>query len=125
MGFPMEVQSGDLIVKIYQIENKRRDSFTVSYFADGKPRSKMFARFDEAHTDAKSKAVSLSNGELDGLPLGGEAERITSEDEVEVVRPTEQSGSLVAGHEAGLEAASAFLFVSRRPRARLRRPKHV
>ena len=68
MGFPMEVQSGDLIVKIYQIENKRRDSFTVSYFADGKPRSKMFARFDEAHTDAKSKAVSLSNGELDVCP---------------------------------------------------------
>ena len=33
MVFPMEVQSGSVIVKIYKVENKGRDSFTVSYFA--------------------------------------------------------------------------------------------
>ena len=48
MGFPMEVQSGDLIVKIYQIENKRRDSFTVSYFADGKPGASQFIAMPHA-----------------------------------------------------------------------------
>ena len=65
----------------------------------GKPRSKMFARFDEAHTDAKSKAVSFSNGELDVCPWG-DAERITSVEAVEVVSPTGQSGSLVAGQRS-------------------------
>jgi predicted metalloprotease len=57
MVFPMEVQSGSVIVKIYKVENKGRDSFTVSYFADGKRKLKMFADFDEAHAEAKSKAV--------------------------------------------------------------------
>jgi hypothetical protein len=35
-GFPMEIQSGSVIVKIYKVQNKGRDSFTVSYFAQGK-----------------------------------------------------------------------------------------
>ena len=69
MVFPMEVQSGSVIVKIYKVENKGRDSLTVSYFADGKRKLKMFADFHEAHADAKSKAVSLSKGELDVLHL--------------------------------------------------------
>src|SRR6266581_4153119 len=67
MEFPMEVKSGSVIVKIYKVENKGRDSFTVSYFADGKRKLKMFADFDEAHAEASSKAISLSKGELDVL----------------------------------------------------------
>ncbi|PYI86183.1 MAG: hypothetical protein DME26_09545 [Verrucomicrobia bacterium] len=87
MVFPMEVQSGSVIVKIYKVENKGRDSFTVSYFADGKRKLKMFAGFDDAHADAKSKAISLSKGELDVLHLGN-AERIAYVHAVEAVRPT-------------------------------------
>ena len=87
MVFPMEVQSGSVIVKIYKVENKGRDSFTVSYFADRKRKLKMFADFDEAHAEAKSKAVSLSKGELDVLHLGN-AERIAYVHAVEAVKPT-------------------------------------
>ena len=69
MAFPMEVKQGSVVVKIYRVENKDRDSFTVSYHADGKRHLKMFANFDEAHAEAKSKATSISRGELDVLEL--------------------------------------------------------
>ena len=69
MDFPMEVKQGSVVVKIYRVENKGRDSFTVSFHADGKRRQKMFADFDEAHAEAKSKASALSRGELDVLEL--------------------------------------------------------
>ena len=60
---------------------------SVSYFADGKRKLKMFADFDEEHADAKSKAVSLSKGELDVLHLGN-AERSAYVHAVEAVKPT-------------------------------------
>ena len=95
MVFPMEVQSGSVIVKIYKVENKGRDSFTVSYFADGKRKLKMFANFDEAHADAKSKAISLSKGELDVLHLDN-ADRMAYTHAVEAVRLTGLPLELVA-----------------------------
>jgi hypothetical protein len=36
MVFPMKVQSGSVIVKIYRVENKGRDSFTVSFHAEAR-----------------------------------------------------------------------------------------
>ena len=74
MVFPLEVKSGSVVVKIYRVTNRRRPSYTVSYFAEGQRKLKMFASFDEAEADAKSKAVSLSRGKLDMLHLGN-AER--------------------------------------------------
>lgn len=118
MVFPMEVQSGPVIVKIYKAENKGRDSFTVSYFADGKRKLKMFADFDEAYADAKSKAVSLSKGELDVLHLGN-AERIACVHAVEAVRPTglplelaateyAEAWKVLGGKASVIEAAKEF-----------------
>ena len=69
MDFPMDVKQGSVTVKIYRVENKGRDSFTVSYHADGKRNLKMFANFDEALADAKAKANTLARGELDALHL--------------------------------------------------------
>lgn len=43
MEFPMEVKQVSGSVKIYRVGNKGRDSFMVSYHADGKRRQKMFA----------------------------------------------------------------------------------
>ena len=63
MKFPMEVKEGSVSVKIYGVENRGRDSFTISYHANGKRRRKMFASFDEAHAEAKSKATALSRGD--------------------------------------------------------------
>ena len=76
MDFPMEVKQGSVVVKIYRVENKGRDSFTVSYHADGKRTQKMFAGFNEAHAEAKSKATILSRGELDALHLRSEDARV-------------------------------------------------
>src|SRR5262245_39385656 len=87
MVFPMEVQAGSVIVKIYKVENKGRGSFTVSYFADGRRRLKMFADIDEAYAEAKSKARSLSKGELDVLRLGN-AERLAYVHAVDALEPT-------------------------------------
>lgn len=42
-------QTGSVAVEIPRIRNQGRDSFTVSYFADGKRQLKMFACFVEAH----------------------------------------------------------------------------
>ena len=67
--FPGEVCVGSVRVKIYQVENKGRDSFTVSYFAGGKQKLKLFADFDEVETEARARALELSKGELDVLEL--------------------------------------------------------
>lgn len=87
MEFPMEVKSGSVTVKIYKVENKGRDSFTVSYFADGRRKQKMFADFKEAHAEAKSKAISMSKGELDVLHLAS-ADRLAYVHAVEALKPT-------------------------------------
>jgi len=70
--FPFEVKTGSVVVKIYQVTNKERVSFTASYSAQGKRKLKMFALFDEAKAWAKSIANSMSQGELDVLELRSE-----------------------------------------------------
>src|SRR5258706_3954304 len=76
MVLPMEVPSGSVVVKIYRVKDKEyadakeeRFSFMVSYFAGGKRKQKMFADFDDAHTEAKAVGTNISNGELDVLEL--------------------------------------------------------
>ncbi len=68
-AFPVEVKSGSAVVKIYKVRNKGRDSFTLSYFADGRRRLKMYANFEEARLEASSKVNALAKGELDVLHL--------------------------------------------------------
>src|SRR3974377_2141196 len=66
---PKIIRNGSVTVKIYRVENKGRDSFTVSYHAAGKRVLKMFASLDEAVLEAKAKANTLANGELDALAI--------------------------------------------------------
>src|SRR6185312_14233430 len=116
--FPMEIKSGSVIVKLYRVENKGRDSFTVSYFADGKRKQKMFADYEEAHAEAKSKAISLSKGELDVLHLAS-ADRLAYVHAVDALKPTGMPLELAArdyaeawkalgGKASLLEAAKEF-----------------
>lgn len=118
MVFPMEIQSGSVIVRIYKVENKGRPSFTVSYFADGKRKLKMFAGFDDAHAEAKSKADSLSRGELDVLHLVN-AECFAYVHAAEAVRPTglplelaakeyAEAWKVLGGKASVIEAAKEF-----------------
>ncbi len=85
----MEVSSGSVTVKIYRVRNKvyhkksttgrpvesQRFGYTISYFAGKRRILKMFADFDEAYAEAKSKADTLSRGELDALHLRSEDAR--------------------------------------------------
>jgi integrase len=67
--WPKIIRNGSVIVKIYRVENKDRESFTLSYHAVGKRVLKMFASFDDAVAEGKAKATTLANGELDALHL--------------------------------------------------------
>ena len=75
-GWPKVIRNGSVVVKIYRVENKGRESFTLSYHAAGKRVLKMFASLDEAVAEGKAKATTLANGELDALHLRAEDARI-------------------------------------------------
>ena len=120
MSFPMEVQSGSVIVKIYRVRNKAylartkdgkdRLSFMVSYFADGKRRQKMLANFEKAHAEAKEKAANLSAGQLDAIDLDN-AECSACTHAVEALKPTGMPLELAAKEYA--EAWRALSIASR------------
>ncbi len=58
-AWPKIIRNGSVLVKIYRVENKGRDSFTLSYHAAGKRIQKMFASLDEAVAEGKAKASTL------------------------------------------------------------------
>jgi integrase len=74
--WPKIIRNGSVILKIYRVENKGRESFTLSYHAAGKRVLKMFASLDEAVAEGKAKATALANGELDALHLRAEDARV-------------------------------------------------
>ncbi len=83
----MVVQVGSVAVRIYKVNNRGHQRYTLSYFADGKRRLKMFADFDEAYAEAKSKAIALSRGDLDVLHLDN-ADRQAYLRALETIRPS-------------------------------------
>ena len=74
--WPKIIRNGSVAVKIYRVENKGRESFTLSYHAAGKRVLKMYASLDEAVTEGKAKASTLANGELDALHMSSQDARI-------------------------------------------------
>lgn len=74
--WPKIIRNGSVLVKIYRVENKGRESFTLSYHAAGKRVLKMFASLDEAVAEGKAKASTLANGELDALHMSSQDARI-------------------------------------------------
>ena len=85
--FPYTVKSGSVLVKIYQISNKGRVSYSISYFADGKRKLKMLVDFEEALKEAKAVGKTISKGELDVLELRSR-DRLAYVHAVEALRPT-------------------------------------
>jgi integrase len=67
--FPICIRSGSITVKIYRVENKGRTAFSISYFANGKRKMKMFSVLEKAVKEAKEKAGELARGELDVVEL--------------------------------------------------------
>ena len=132
MSFPMEVQTGSVVVKIYRVRNKAyrvtardnsteerdRFSFMVTFFADGKRPHKMFADFEEAHAEAKLKASKLAAGQLDAVEMGNKESSIFAH-ATEAVKPTgvpldlaakeyAESWKVLGGKVSVLEAARDF-----------------
>ena len=74
--WPKIIRNGSVILKIYRVENKGLESFTLSCHAAGKRVLKMFASLDEAVAEGKAKAGMLANGKLDALHLRAEDVRV-------------------------------------------------
>ena len=76
LEWPKIIRNGSVALKIYRVENKGRESFTLSYHVGGKRILKMFAGLDEAVAEGKAKASTLANGELDALHMSSQDARI-------------------------------------------------
>jgi hypothetical protein len=132
MVFPMVVPKGSVSVNIYKVRNKaylvrtkaenaqekERFSFMVSYFAEGKRRQKMFADFEEAHAEAKSKADKLAAGQLDAVAMSNK-ESTAYAHAVEALKPTgmplelaakeyAEAWKVLGGKASIIEAAKEF-----------------
>ncbi len=118
LEWPKVIRNGSVLVKIYRVKNKARESFTLSYHAGGKRILKMFASLDEAVAEGKAKAATLANGEQDALQLRAGDARIYL-NSVRIVQPTGMPLDLVAkdyveawkvlgGKTSLLEAAKEF-----------------
>ena len=118
LKFPLAIRCGSVSVTIYKVQNRGRPSYTLSYFAEGKRQLKMFADLEEAQAEARSKAVSISKGELDVLHLGN-AERMSYVHALDALKPTGMALELAAreyaeawkilgGKTSILEAAKEF-----------------
>jgi integrase len=69
--FPLMVKKGSVTVKIYEVKNRDRMNYTVTYVdADGRKR-RTFADPEEAKADAGNIADNLNKGDLEALKLTG------------------------------------------------------
>jgi integrase len=70
--FPLLVKKGSATVKIYEVKNRDRKNYTVSYLTavNGRVR-KTFADLETAKREAEAVALNLAHGDLQGLKLTG------------------------------------------------------
>jgi hypothetical protein len=86
--FPITVRKGHATVKIYEVTNRDRKHYTVSYLTalNGRVR-KTFANLETAKREAGNIALSLADGDLQALKLTGAERQIYVEAE-RAVAPT-------------------------------------
>ena len=101
--FPLLVRKGSAVVKIYEVKNRKRKNYTVSYLtaANGRVR-RTFADLDTAKREANTIALNLAHGDLQALKLTG-AERQAY---VEATKTLEHTG--VGLNSVACEFARAF-----------------
>ena len=75
--FPLSVKKGHATVKIYQVKNRKRVHYTVSYLtaANGRVR-RTFADLALAKKEAGNIAYNLAEGDLEALKLSGRERQI-------------------------------------------------
>src|SRR6266550_3371466 len=101
--FPMLIKKGSATVKIYEVKNRDRMNYTVSYLTaiNGRVR-KTFADLDTAKREADAIALNLAHGDLQGLKLTGAERQVY----VEATRALEGTGAGL--NTAACEFARAF-----------------
>src|SRR4029453_1241766 len=101
--FPMLIKKGSATVKIYEVKNRDRQNYTVSYLTavNGRVR-KTFADLDSAKREANAIALNLAHGDLQGLKLTGAERQVY----VEATQVLERTG--IPLNSAACEFARAF-----------------
>ena len=78
--FPLIVKKGHASVKVYEVQNRKRKNYTVSYLTAGQGRvRKTFADLELAKREAHIIALNLAEGDLEALKLTGEDKQIYTE----------------------------------------------
>jgi integrase len=101
--FPLLIKKGSATVKIYEVKNRDRKNYTVSYLTamNGRVR-KTFAELGTAKREADAIALNLAHGDLQALKLTGAERQIY----VEASRAVERTG--IPLNSAACEFARAF-----------------
>jgi integrase len=85
--FPLIIRKGSANVKIYEVKNRDRKNYTVSFLTAGKGRvRKTFADLELAKREANTVALSLAEGDLEALKLTGREKQIYVEAEQVLAR---------------------------------------
>src|SRR6516164_11427993 len=80
--FPLIIRKGSANVKIYEVKNRDRKNYTVSFLTAGKGRvRKTFADLELAKREANTVALNLAKGDLEALKLTGREKQIYVEAE--------------------------------------------
>src|SRR5947207_15647726 len=75
--FPLTVKKGHASVKVYEVKNRDRMNYTVSYMTAVKGRvRKTFADLELAKREANTIALNLADGDLEALKLTGREKQI-------------------------------------------------
>jgi integrase len=85
--FPMIVKKGHATVKIYEVQNRDRKNYTVSYVDSAGRQRRNFASLDLAKREAANVADDLNKGDLEALKLTGADKQIYTQAK-ETIAPT-------------------------------------
>ena len=100
--FPITVKKGHATVKIYEVKNRDRANYCVSYIGATGRQRRNFADLDLAKREAANTAQNLADGDLEALKLTGREKQIY----VEAERAIAASGLPL--HSVAHEFARAF-----------------
>jgi integrase len=100
--FPVTVKKGHATVKIYEVKNRDRTNYTVSYIGPQGRQRRNFADLDLAKREAANVAQHLAVGDMEALKLTGREKQIYVEAERAIV------GTGLPLHSVAHEFARAF-----------------
>jgi integrase len=100
--FPITVRKGHAVVKIYEVKNRDRTNYTVSYVSPQGRQRKNFADRELARREANTLAQHLAAGDIEALKLTGREKQIYVEAERAIM------GTGLPLHSVAHEFARAF-----------------